>query len=399
MGTVPWSISPGTAHLDHVHPWIFFACGSHLQACGQSHAWTSLGVGWRWGGQEQDRFRISCTRNAEAEEPTKKVEEHHCLVRSASVFGIERVRPSNRTHASASIMARVPPLVDVRHLQRNLAKLAVVDASWHMPGSERDARKEFRRERVPKARFFDVDRVKDRRSDLPHMLPPPRAFHAAMKALDLVQPDQHLVVYDALGVFSAPRMWYACKVMGYERVSVLDGGLPAYKRMGGTLETNQVEEQDLDVHVDKAMEAQSEDEGSKDVVHGRVASLEDVRRAIDLEDVQYIDARSRPRFAGDVPEPRAGLRRGHVPGSFNVPFDEMLQADGTYKSTEELQRVFAQAGVDMDKKIIVGCGTGVTACVVALGLEVLGHQQVAVYDGSWTEWASRDDTPIAKGTA
>eukprot|EP00894_Picocystis_sp_ML_P001590 jgi/Pico_ML_1/52107/g2868.t1 len=177
-------------------------------------------------------------------------------------------------------MARVPPLVDVRHLQRNLAKLAVVDASWHMPGSERDARKEFRRERVPKARFFDVDRVKDRRSDLPHMLPPPRAFHAAMKALDLVQPDQHLVVYDALGV----SLHLGC-------------------------------------------------------------------------------------------------------GRWNLQIDR-----GT-------PSVFAQAGVDMDKKIIVGCGTGVTACVVALGLEVLGHQQVAVYDGSWTEWASRDDTPIAKGTA
>ena len=296
-------------------------------------------------------------------------------------------------------MARVSPLVDVRYLQRHLQQLAVLDVSWHMPTSQRDARKEFRQQRVPKAAFFDVDGVRDRRSQLPHMLPPPSAFRAAMESLPCHRADAHYVVYDAAGVFSAPRMWWMCQVMDVPHVSVLDGGLPAYKKMGGKLDTHPQVEYDMEEHVQKAMEAQEKDTGWNGLVHPRLAQLEDVQNAMEQNDVQYIDARSRPRFAGDVPEPRPGLRRGHVPGSINVPFEDMLQADGTYKSTQELKRVFEEAGVDMDKRIIVGCGTGVTACIVALGLEVLGHPRVAVYDGSWTEWASREDTPIVQGSA
>jgi len=317
----------------------------------------------------------------------------HCLLVVGGVCGVEEVPVAKGT------MARMSPLVDVRYLQRHLHQLAVLDVSWHMPTSQRDARNEFRQQRVPKAAFFDVDGVVDRRSQLPHMLPPPSAFRAAMESLPCHRADAHYVVYDAVGVFSAPRMWWTCQVMDYPHVSVLDGGLPAYKKMGGKLDTQPQVDYDMEEHVQKAMEAQARDTGWKGVVHPRLARLEDVQNAMERNDVQYIDARSRPRFAGDVPEPRPGLRRGHVPGSINVPFEDMLQADGTYKSTQELKRVFEEAGVDMDKSIIVGCGTGVTACIVALGLEVLGHPRVAVYDGSWTEWASREDTPIVQGSA
>lgn len=294
---------------------------------------------------------------------------------------------------------RTNPLVDARWLNKHLSRVSVLDASWHMPFTKRDAKEEFAMERIPSARFYDVDGVKDMESTLPHMLPKTSSFRAAMDVLD-AQPNKHVVAYDSVGIFSSPRLWYTCKAMGYEHVSVLDGGLPAWKRAGYPLEFGGAH-LDIDRHVSAAMEAAKKKNasmhGNEERVQERIADLEDVLMTIDDADVQYIDARSRARFLGEVAEPRPGLRCGHVPNSTNVPFDSLLRIDGTYKPIDELRKVLEDCGVDMDKRIIVGCGTGVTACVVALALELLGHVNVAVYDGSWTEWASRDDTPIVQG--
>ena len=264
------------------------------------------------------------------------------------------------------------------------ADLRIVDGSWHMPQARRDPAAEFAQSHLPGAVFFDVDRIADTSSGLPHMLPSPEAFARAVGALGIGDGDR-VVVYDSRGVVSAARVWWTFRVFGHEAVAVLDGGLPRWRAEGRALESGAVQP------VPRTFTARFRPELVRDVsqMKANVATPRD----------QVLDARSRGRFAGTEPEPRAGLRGGHIPGSLNLPYEQLYTADGTLKEPAELREALAAAGVDLRKPLVTTCGSGITASVLALALYQVGRPDVAVYDGSWTEWAGRDDTPVDKGDA
>ncbi|PVH27901.1 3-mercaptopyruvate sulfurtransferase [Pararhodobacter oceanensis] len=260
--------------------------------------------------------------------------------------------------------------------------LRILDASWHMPDAGRDALAEYNDGHIPGARFFDIDEISDQRSALPHMAPPVEKFISRMRAMGVGDGHQ-VVVYDSSGLFSAPRVWWLFKLMGKQDVAVLDGGLPKWKAEGRMLE-------DLPPMVrDRHITVQRQAHMVKDV--SQVAS------ASKLGDWQILDARAGERFRGEVDEPRAGLRAGHIPGSKNLCFRDLLNDDQTMKDTDTLRELFANAGVDLDRPVITTCGSGVTACVLSLALERIGHRKHAVYDGSWTEWGMYPDLRIEKG--
>jgi len=260
--------------------------------------------------------------------------------------------------------------------------LRVLDASWHMPESGRDSRREYDEGHIPGARYFDIDDIADQRSALPHMAPPIEKFVSRMRAMGIGDGHQ-VVVYDSLGMFSSPRVWWTFKLMGKLDIAVLDGGLPKWKAEGRPLE-------DLPPMVrDRHITVQRQAHLVKDV--SQVAS------ASKLGDWQILDARAAERFRGEVEEPRAGLRSGRIPGSLNLCFRDLLNPDQTMKDTDTLRRLFQDAGVDLKKPVITTCGSGVTACILSLALERLGHHRHAVYDGSWTEWGMFPDLKIEKG--
>ena len=291
--------------------------------------------------------------------------------------------PRSTGSVSAARAGRAPmsALVTTTWLAGELGApdLRIIDGSWHMPALTRDARAEFTAAHIPGAVFFDIDRIADTSVALPHMLPSASAFSSSVGALGIGN-DDRVVVYDVRGVVSAARVWWMFRAFGHERVSVLDGGLPAWRAEGRPLE--QGEPRPTARHF---------------VAHFRPELVRDVAAVRDnlvTEREQVVDARSRGRFAGTEPEPRAGLRRGHIPGSVNVPYEILYRDDGTLLPPPALRDAFAQAGVQLDKPIVTSCGSGITACVLALGLHVLGREDAAVYDGSWTDWGGRADTPI-----
>ncbi|QIK40546.1 3-mercaptopyruvate sulfurtransferase [Pontivivens nitratireducens] len=275
-------------------------------------------------------------------------------------------------------------LVSVEWLAKHLGApdLRILDASWFLPAQGRDARAEYEDEHIPGARFFDIDEISDSASDLPHMAPPVEKFISRMRAMGIG--DGHrVVVYDSTGLFSAPRVWWLFRLMGKSDIAVLDGGLPAWKAAGHPVED------DLPLLRDRHFTARRDTTKVRDVTQ--------VAAQVKLGQEQIVDARSPARFKGEEEEPRPGLRAGHIPNSLNVYYRDVLTRDGTMKSQDELRTVFQAAGVDLNKPIITTCGSGVTAAILSLALAVIGHRQVALYDGSWAEWGMYPDLKVVQG--
>ncbi len=280
-------------------------------------------------------------------------------------------------------MSELPtPLVSTDWLTENIDAIKLIDASWRMPGAG-VARDDYDRRHMPGAVFFDIDAVADKSTDLPHMLPAPDAFARAVGGMGVSNKDA-VVVYDDQGLFSAPRVWWTFRAMGHEDVAVLDGGLKKWLAEGRD--------------VTDAAPAIPPAEYKATLQADLVRDASRVRAAIKDGTRQMIDARSADRFAGAAPEPRAGLLPGAMPGARNTPFDTLLNDDGTMKAPDALKDVFAAVSVDLDAPAIATCGSGVTAAVIALALESLGHRQWSLYDGSWAEWGKEDhdraDFPI-----
>lgn len=276
------------------------------------------------------------------------------------------------------------PLVTTAWLAERLGRpdVQVVDATWYMPGEAGDGRADYASGHIPGAVFFDIDAIADQAADLPHMLPAPEAFAQAAGALGLSR-EATVVVYDARDMFSAPRVWWTLRAMGFPQVLVLDGGLRRWRAEGRALETGSA------TPAPTRLEAMFRPDLVRDVAA--------VRRHLSQGDAQLVDARSAPRFRGEEPEPRQGVRGGHMPGAKNLPWRELVTADGAMKAADSLRAAFEAAGVDLGKPIVTTCGSGVTAAVLALGLARLGRQDTPVYDGSWTEWGGRSDTDVVTG--
>ncbi len=275
------------------------------------------------------------------------------------------------------------PLISTEDLAGLLKEpdLKVVDASWFLDG--RDARAAWREAHIPGAIFFDIDAVSDTTSPLPHMLPSPEAFARAVSDLGISETD-HVVVYDQQGLFSAARVWWTFRVMGALKVQVLDGGLPKWKAEQRPLESGSsaVGPALFQARYRPAL----------------VRDFEQVGRELSVGD-QVLDARPAARFRGEAPEPRQGLKSGHMPGARSLPFAEVLNPDGTMKSAADLAAVFAEAGIDPARPVTTTCGSGVTAAILALALARLGQETAAVYDGAWAEWGSRSDAEVVTGPA
>jgi thiosulfate/3-mercaptopyruvate sulfurtransferase len=254
-----------------------------------------------------------------------------------------------------------------------------IDATYYLPPEGKDAAALFEAAHVPGAYFFDLDKVCDPQTDLPHMLPSPALFAAAVSEMG-VRNDSHVVVYDQRGLFSAARLWWMFLVFGHDRVSVLDGGLPAWRAAGGAVESGPAPPVRGDFTA-----------GFRPAL---VAGIEDLRANLNTGAALVLDARAAGRFDGSVPEPRPGVRGGHIPGAVSLPFTELL-ADGRLLPPADLRRRFADAGVDA-RPVITSCGSGVTAAVLTLGLTVAGLPAGALYDGAWSEWGSRDDVPVER---
>ena len=271
-------------------------------------------------------------------------------------------------------------LISTENLAAGLGEpgLRIVDGSWHLDG--RDARSEFEQAHIPGAVFFDLDAVSDRDSPLPHMMPSPQSFAASVGALGIGN-DDRIVVYDTAGLFSAARVWWMLKTMGAKHVQVLDGGLPRWLAQGRPVQTGGSEA--VATHFEAA------DSGET------VALIDDVRDAL-AKGVQVVDARGAARFNGQAAEPRPGVRGGHMPGALNLPYGRLLNENGTMKRGSALEQAFTEAGVDIDQPIVTTCGSGVTAAILTLGLAELGRSS-RLYDGSWSEWGAREDTPVETG--
>jgi len=273
-------------------------------------------------------------------------------------------------------------LIETEELQKelNAPDLVVVDGSWHMPSEERNAYEEYLDEHIPGAVFFDIDEISDTSNPLPHMLPSPEKFSSRMRSLGIGD-GARVVVYDSKGLFSAARVWWTFRVMGVQDVYVLNGGLPKWKAEG-----RPTDDGPPPLRTARHFTARRHME--------LVSEASDILSHLKDGSVQIVDARSPDRFAGSSPEPREGLRSGHIPGAHNVPYRTLINEDGTLKTREELEAAFKDAGVDVHKPVVASCGSGITAAVLALALATVGNRRAAVYDGSWTEWGANPDLPI-----
>ena len=262
--------------------------------------------------------------------------------------------------------------------------IVVLDASWHLPTARRDAKAEFLAEHIPRALFFDIDEIADSESPLPHMLPPPEKFASRMRKMGIGDGKQ-VVVYDSTGLYSAARAWWTFKVFGHDDVAVLDGGLPKWKAEGRPLAEGPpgpIQERHFTARYNSVM----------------VRDKHEVLQAVETGNAAIADARSPARFTGTEPEPRAGLRSGHMPGARNVHYARLLNPDGTLKDAATIAAELTEAGLDLSRPVITSCGSGVTAAILSLGLEMVGHRDHAVYDGSWSEWGADPALPVTRET-
>lgn len=259
----------------------------------------------------------------------------------------------------------------------------IVDASWYLPASGRNGKAEFEEAHIPGAIFFDQDEIADHSTGLPHSLPSPQLFAHHMGAVGIT-PHDTIVVYDGLGYFSAPRVWWMFRIMGAKNVLILDGGFDGWKKAGFpvTAEKTKVAGSLFKPHFDA----------------NSVVTFDEMLEVVGKKLSQIADARGKGRFTAQEAEPRAGMRSGHMPGARNVPVTEIAEK-GELKPLDELRRLFEKAGIDLSKPVITSCGSGVTAAALIFALASLGHEQLRLYDGSWSEWGGRDDTPVATGEA
>ena len=270
-------------------------------------------------------------------------------------------------------------LVTTQWLAVHLRDVCVVDANWYMPDDPRNAELDYLAGHIPGAVYFDIDAIADRSSDLPHMMPSPAQFARQVGALGIGS-DSSVVVYDHTGLFSAPRVWWMFKAMGHDKVAVLDGGLPKWRADGHAAEAGRVTPR-------PAVFAPSP--------RPQMARhFPDVMAIVGNRSAQIIDARSAGRFNAEEPEPRAGVRGGHMPGAVNVPWRSVVTAQGTLKPDDELSAIFARSGVDVRQPIVTTCGSGISAAILTLALNRIGASKVALYDGSWTEWGAHPEAPV-----
>ena len=281
-------------------------------------------------------------------------------------------------------MSAIPPLVSTEWLAERLdaPNMRVADASWYLPAAGRAPYAEYKARHIPGAVFFDIDAISEQNTDLPHMLPDPAHFASCMKKLGIGDGDT-VVFYDGAGIYSAPRALWMMRAMGHPKAAVLDGGFPKWIREGLPTDASAPElpRRHFIPHPDE----------------GLVRNFAAMRTNLSARGEQVLDARSPARFRGEEQEPRPGVRPGHMPGSINVYYAEMITPEGTMKSTAELARIFASHGVDLAKPVVTSCGSGVTAAILSLGLEIAGAAKTALYDGSWAEWGARPEAVIETG--
>ena len=274
-------------------------------------------------------------------------------------------------------------LVSTKELLENIdnPNIVILDGTYHLPNIQRDGEEEFESGHIQGAKYFNIDKICDPDSDLPHMLPSPALFAEAVGSLGISN-EKKVIVYDVYGMQSAARTWWMFRVFGHDNVSVLDGGLPKWLQDGNKLSS------DITPAIPQLFIANYRE--------NLVRHLSDIFDLVETNEEQIIDARTSGRFHGNEPEPRQGMRSGHIPGSVNLPFGQLLsREDKTFLTASELEEQFSNIIEDIDKPLVTTCGSGVTACILALALFLIGKEDTAVYDGSWSEWGSLSETPIA----